>query len=113
MIQKSDVRDFDQQNLRSIGFKAAVMGLKMNGQRDARHWVEDCDYVGMFEYLQRDFNEICDYIGIEPRIVGKLNGSSHDHYSKYYDSEAREFVAERHAWTIEHYGYRFENPDSV
>ena len=113
MIQKPVVRDFNQQELINSGFKEAVLGLKMNGQRDARYWVEDCDYVGMFEYLQRDFIEICEYIGIEPRPVGKLNSSSHDHYSKYYDDETRDFVAERHAWTIEHYGYKFENPDSI
>jgi hypothetical protein len=68
------------------------------------------DFVGRFERLQQDFDQVCSVLGIETRLLPRLNhGSRHEHYSQYYSDEMREFVSERYKSDIEYFGFAFEH----
>jgi len=107
MVQKSVVRDFNQEEIIRKGFKRSVMEVSMSGQQDATYWLNGCDYVGRFENLQSDFDVICNKLNFKKRQVGKLNASIHKDYREYYDQETIDFVARMHKKTIDQYGYDF------
>lgn len=66
------------------------------------------DFVGKFETLEADFQQICERIGLEKVQLPKLNKSKHAHYSQSYTKETRALVAERFARDIESFDYCFE-----
>jgi len=68
----------------------------------------DVDALLSFERLNEDFKTLCEKIDIPPVDLPVRNKSSRDHYSKYYDQELKEIVAERFADEIEFGGYEFE-----
>jgi len=70
----------------------------------------DMDFIGRFEKLQKDFNKICDKLGIKKEKLPYLNRSCHKHYSEYYDEETKQIVAERFKKDIEYFRYKFKRP---
>ncbi len=88
------------------------------------------NYVGRFENLQADFNEVCNLLKLNPvtlphvddgsgaaltaldrvrELLGMRKEAAHNHYSGYYDAETRGRVAELYAQDIEVFGYSFES----
>jgi hypothetical protein len=61
-----------------------------------------------FEQLNDDFPAVCADLGIPAEPLPRYNRSDREHYSKYYDDELRELVAERFAEEIARFGYTFD-----
>jgi len=87
------------------------------------------DFIGRFEDLQSDFEEVCRRAGIEPDFLPRAKEASgarltlserlrqllrlykeprHRHYSGYYDAESREWVATMYAKDIQAFAYKFQ-----
>ncbi len=64
------------------------------------------DVVGQFEHLERDWAQIVERLGVKAPLP-HLNRGKRGPYASYYDDTSRTIVAERFAWTIERFGYRF------
>ena len=108
VIQKPASRNPEQNRIRSQGFERCILDWNLDsGQIDALWYLDGCDYIGKFESLQTDFDEICDHLKIVRRVVGKINQSVHDDYRKYYTDEMIEIVSEKHKKTIEKFNYTF------
>jgi hypothetical protein len=58
------------------------------------------DFIGRFENLNNDFAEICSRIGIEITLP-HINGSKHNHYASYYDSETWQIVQDHYKNDVE------------
>ena len=87
------------------------------------------DFVGKFENLQAEFNQVCHLLnipeqtlphknrkvatGLRQRFQQKLAQlipafADHRHYSAYYDSESEAFIRQRYQQDIEQFDYTFE-----
>jgi len=66
------------------------------------------DYIGRFENLQHDFNELCQMQLGRTVLLPHLSPTARDHYSTYYTKDTRERVGEIFQKDIERFGYKFE-----
>lgn len=96
------------------------------------------DFIGRFENIQNDFNEVCSHLNIPERklvhsnqsqgffhmrydagpceilkrIRGKLSirqrQNTFDHYTKYYDQETKDYVGKLYQKDIETFAYSFD-----
>jgi len=64
------------------------------------------DFVGRYERLQADLDEVGGRLGI-PAALPHLNRSSHRDYREYYTDETRDIVAARFARDLAQFDYRF------
>lgn len=72
------------------------------------------DYIGAFENLDQCWNDIGREIhhryGIHlPKQLPRTQVSQHDHYSKYYNRQTREWIARVYEDDIRIHHYQFEN----
>lgn len=66
------------------------------------------DHFLRFEHLQADFDLICDRLEIPRQTLPHLqNKGGRPHYSRFYDADTRDRVAQLFARTINHFGYTF------
>ncbi len=70
-------------------------------------WLDGCDYIGRCEHLQKDFNRVCERIGIRVAELPHINKTKHQHYRGYYDGDTRDFIEHYFQPEIERFGYRF------
>lgn len=67
------------------------------------------DFIGRYENLQEDFDQVCRTIGIAPRqLPHKRQAKNRSDYRKYYTDEIAELVAQRFKPDIEAFGYTFD-----
>lgn len=59
------------------------------------------------ETLQRDFDAVCDRVGLPGLPLEIRNASTHRRYVDYYDDALREAVGARYREDVERFGYRF------
>ena len=70
------------------------------------------DYVGKYETLEEDFQEVCRRVGIPYTVLPRMQSdfrTNKTHYSCYYVPATRRLVAEAASSEIEEYGYFFED----
>jgi len=90
------------------------------------------DFIGHFESLQTDFDQICKALDIQTTILPHINRTGqgqrgmlklkklikrlspvhkvydrYPHYTGYYGSEDREYVAKMYEQDVERFGYRY------
>lgn len=92
-------------------------------------FLQGCDHVGRFENLQRDYNLICEKIGVYPRrLTGENKNypwrylpkhgwsdyqhknplSETKHYTEYYDHETKDLVTRVFEQDLQQYNYDFK-----
>jgi len=83
--------------------------------RKQTYWIKDfkdsipLDFIGRFETLNDDFQQICDAMNI-PHITlpHDIAGSGED-YRDYYDKDSIKIIGEVYKEEIEMFGYKFES----
>ena len=69
---------------------------------------EKIDFIGKFENRKQDLGFISNKIEYEISSgIHIRKNFKQKHYTKYYDDETRQIVAERYAKDIEYFGYKF------
>ena len=70
------------------------------------------DFVGRYETLVRDFNEVCERLGVSSRLP-HLNKTPRKKYTDFYTPETAALVAEAFKEDVEFFGYDFEGSESL
>ncbi len=84
-------------------------GIKGNiVEHQAMWYLAGCDYIGMYETLQVDWNILNPLLGFPVRELPKVNSCGDPDYRPHYDNEMVEHIAANHADDILLGGYRFE-----
>ena len=65
------------------------------------------DEIVRFENLQKDFDRVCNKIGIPLQKIPHKNKTEHKPYWEYYNDETREIVAKKFEEDINAFGYEF------
>lgn len=65
------------------------------------------NFIGSMENLQRDFDFVCQEVGMDSVVLPYENKGRHKDYVHYYDDECRELVRKKYAKDIEYFGYKF------
>lgn len=65
------------------------------------------DFIGRFEYLQRDFEIVRTRLSISETDLSHINKTDHKGYRQYYTDETRQIVEDRFRKDIEYFGYTF------
>ena len=65
------------------------------------------DFVGRYERLSNDFNQVCKLLGIST-LLPHLNKSSSKDYRLYYNDKTSEMVQDVFRDDIESFGYSFD-----
>jgi hypothetical protein len=64
-------------------------------------------YVGRFESLQRDFDEICTRLGLVKKKLPSVRKSERTGYRDYYEPQTRQIVANWFEKDLDAFGYSF------
>ena len=70
------------------------------------------DVILRVETLQRDFDMICDRLGLRRSLLTQLNRSDHGDPKDYLDAELIRDVARVYARDIEAFGYTYDEPEN-
>ena len=65
------------------------------------------DFIGKFENLEKDFNFICEKIGIDAELPHINYSKRKNKYRDYYTEETRDLIGEYYKEEIELFGYEF------
>ena len=65
------------------------------------------DYVLRFENLQEDYNKLSHIIGKKESTLPRLNETSHEHYTAYFDSKTKKTFEALFKKDIDFFGYKF------
>lgn len=83
----------------------------LGGANPQVRWIQsfDMNFIGRFEKLNEDFEDICSLIGVKKKIqLPHKNAEDHDDYRTFYTDEAKEVVRELYREDFELFGYEME-----
>jgi hypothetical protein len=71
-------------------------------------WIyPEINFVGRFENLQRDFDKLCNVIGVERRKLPKINSSiGRKSYKEYYTTKVKNMVYSQYREDFIKFGYK-------
>jgi hypothetical protein len=70
-----------------------IKGLDSNMKKNQTWYLdEEVDYIGRVEYLEKDWDLICQEIGIEPYTLPNYNVSEHKEWKSYYTDDSDKVV---------------------
>ena len=105
--------------MKSLGSFEKYLDWRVNGDlRLQKEFVVDergeliVDFVGRYETLERDFNEVCERLGVSSRLP-HLNKTPRKSYTDYYTPETIALLAEAYKEDVEFFGYDFEGSVSL
>jgi len=104
-IELGDVNSFEE------WIKSDQYMKKMNNVPQYT-WVDFNDpkfFVFSYENLQKDFNAMCQLIGLKPEKLSCIERGNYNHipYTEYYDDEMIQIVSKKCAKDIEIFNYKF------
>ena len=67
---------------------------------------EQINFIGCYEELQKDFNVVCNQIGIEPYELPHYNKSQHEHWSTFWDDELNAYIEHKYKDDFDNFIYR-------
>lgn len=62
-----------------------------------------------FENLEGDFDDLCDILNIPRQTLPHYHRHKRSHYSSYYNTDTRNFIAQQYEQDIETFKYKFES----
>lgn len=65
------------------------------------------DFIGKLENVDKDWQTVCQRIGIDEQLLPRKNVTQHVPYQDYYDADSAELVGRYWARDIEMFGYEF------
>jgi hypothetical protein len=66
------------------------------------------DFVGRFENLKNDYQEVCNRLGLEAiPLIHANNLSDRPHYTEYYSKDMQRRVYDAFSWDIQMFNYTF------
>mgnify|MGYP003948198653 CR=1 FL=1 len=72
-------------------------------------WIDTrIDFIGRFENLQNDFDNVCGKINISKKELPVTNSSNHKNYTEYYSNKMKEIIAEEYKEDIIKFNYSFK-----
>lgn len=75
--------------------------------------VAGMDFIGRFENLEADFEQVCNRLGIRRRLEStNADNRKKPSYADYYDAETRELVADVYRQDVVQLGYSFKGSTS-
>jgi len=73
------------------------------------------DYIGRFENVDEDFEEIVSHLKLDDVYLPHTNKSGSEFtkndYRAFYDEETKEIVRKNHLFDLEFFGYEFDDPN--
>lgn len=69
--------------------------------------VEDMDFIGRFDRLQADYEELCKKIGVTPTKLNKVNRTHRKPYQEYYDAKTKFIVREHFKSDLQRFEYAY------
>ena len=71
--------------------------------------LKNCNFVGRFEYLQKDLDLICDIIGINRKTLPHVWKTDHKHYAQMFNPEQIDIIHKASFGDIDHFGFDFKS----
>ena len=96
---------------KNVAFSKRNFITKMSRRKvlDCAHFLDinKIDFVIKFERMQKDFDIVCDNIGIPQVQLPHENSTLHKHYTEYYDDEMRDYIGNLWSRDVEYGNYEF------
>ena len=88
-------------------FKEWVMNTKDKNviQTQSDYLDEQINFIGCYEDLQKDFNSVCNQIGIPSYERPHYNQSQHEHWSTFWDDELNEYILDKYQRDFQNFAY--------